>query len=77
MPTVSSPSCEAPYDVLIVLELLVWVELMINCGVINGAEEHGRNAYLVHLSDWLGVFIVLRDGSTAKQWAHGLLTYVH
>ena len=73
----SSTSREAPYDVLIFLEFLVGVKLMINCGVVDRAEEHGRNADLVHLPEWLGVFIVLGDGSKAKQGTHGLLTYIH
>ena len=77
MPTVSSPSREAPNDVLIAFEFLVGIELMVNCGVINGAEEHGRNSDLVHLPEWLGVCIVLGDGSKAKQGTHGLLTDVH
>ena len=77
MTTVPSPSREAPNDVLIAFEFLVGVELMVNCGVINGAEEHGRNAYLVHLSQGLGVCIVLGDGIIAKQGTHGLLTDVH
>ena len=50
---------------------------MINCGVINCAEEHGRYADLVHFPDWLGVFIVLGNGIKAKQGTHGLLTDIH
>ena len=77
MPAVPSPSREAPNDVLIALKFLVGVELLINCGVVYGAEEHGWNADLVQLPGWSSLRIVLGDRGIAKQGTHGLLANVH